>query len=85
MLTWDEVKEAIDEGQSTNPEMFERHLANYVVQGFVDKITTEFIELAIERNRGNITAEQLSAQGASFLTGIQIGWYLAERVFHAKK
>jgi len=40
MLTWDEAKEAVNKAQSTNGEDFERHLADYMVQGVVQKLMT---------------------------------------------
>jgi hypothetical protein len=90
MLTWDEAKEAVNKAQSTNGEDFERHLADYMVQGVVQKLIDDYCDITLRRMADSgmdvtheTVIEIVSHECAIFMTGVQVGWYMAE-ASHAK-
>lgn len=85
MLTWDETKAAVDKAQSTSGEDFERHLADYMVQGVIAKLIDDYLSITMRRmaEAGMDVSQEsvieiMSHEAAIFMTGVQVGWYLAE-------
>jgi hypothetical protein len=88
MLTWDETKEAVLKAQTTQPPEFERHLANYVVQGVIQKLQDDYVSITMHRMddagmdvTDPNTIEIVAHECAIFMTGVQVGWNLAEAAF----
>jgi hypothetical protein len=83
MLTWDETKAAVHEAQTTSKEDFERHLADYIVQDAVGKLIDDYVKITFARYGGvnEETAEIVAHEAAIFMTGVQVGWYMAEHAF----
>lgn len=81
MLTWDEAKEAVQKAQTTTKDEFTRHLADYVVQGVLDKLIDDYTAITARRKGVEIdedTIDQIAYEAAIFMTGVQVGWYLGE-------
>jgi hypothetical protein len=77
MLTWEEVKEAVEAAMKMMPDDFERYSADFMPQGVIPKLLMESVEIRIEAGRD---FESAAIETAAFMTGLQAGWLLAERV-----
>lgn len=90
MLTWDETKAAVQKAQTTSSEEFEHHLASYVVQGTCGKLIDDYVKITMDRYSvipGDLEGiEMVAHEAAIFMTGVQVGWYMAEYAFrHGKQ
>lgn len=94
MLTWDEAKAAVQKAQSTSGEDFSRHLADYMVQGVIEKLIEDYVNISLRRATGDEDAsledseelvEYVSHEAAIFMTGVQVGWYMGEGAFRRDK
>lgn len=87
MLTWDEAKEAVQKAQKTSAEEFARHLADYMVQGVIPKLIDDYVQITMRRIAESTPVDEddieylqeaVAHEAAIFMTGVQVGWYMAE-------
>ena len=85
-LTWDETKAAVHKAQTTDKDEFARHLADHVVQGAIEKLIDDYVKITAERyssieDADDEVMETIAHEAAIFMTGVQVGWYMAEYAF----
>lgn len=85
MLTWDEVKQAVDQAMACNPEEFCMLVADYMPQNIIDELLEDHINTQLRETEGNITAVALTDNTANFMAGVQVGWFIAKRACHHAK
>jgi len=76
-LTFDEVRDALNDAQGMSPQEWEREVADYIPQGIVSQLQTEAFRIW-EPREGQDQAVSLTA---AMMVGVVLGWKLSRAVF----
>lgn len=76
MLTFEEVRDVLAKAQSEHPDVFEKHVADYLPQTVLRRLAHELLHIFKEHG---YDTEEAAEWAAVCMVGFQLGWYVSER------